>query len=520
LRFAETLRYRPFALIAPNFVQVESAQPPVGRRADGLLITSERPAAPFVAVELQVQTTLDGMVLAGLGTHDGDHVLASYDFRLGRVTIELRTGGQTRVAASQSIALHPPFGFAFALCENQVTALTDTGEGWQPVVTTRRTIAAVLDLRNAEILDRFCYAYGTRPTARHTDKAADRSTRIRGVWSRVTRPRLTQDASRYQAEEQAVPDNRPVLAAGSSTGAVADDQAAVSAAAVSRVRAGPFGLTGVRDPHLVQRPDGTPYIRDGRLYLTMTCAGMGFFQQAHWGVFTLDLDELTSLEQVSQLYFVRDGLVLGDHAGQIIVDDDRYIVAVSSWGDFAPGEIHIRHTVTDRNVLSGVHLIPTEPLPLPTEMGSWDPALTWLDDRWYLGFVESPSQSARFDFHPALAVGARGADYTGPFQLIGADDSLHQCEGPVLAKLDGDWRLLASDSDLREYPVYDLNMRRLGSLDAPYLSNIPHPQVVTIDGADGLRHLIVTFDGTPYAVAVLGYGGHGDLVILEAAGPG
>jgi hypothetical protein len=29
-------------------------------------------------------------------------------------------------------------------------------------------------------------------------------------------------------------------------------------------------------------------------------------------------------------------------------------------------------------------------------------------------------------------------------------------------------------------------------------------------------HLMVTFDGTPYGMQVLGYGGHGDVVVMRA----
>jgi len=446
------------------------------------MVTSERPVAPFAAVELGVETAGDAAVVVGLGSLDGDHALAAYDFAKQRATIELRTGGRTRVVAVRRVALQAPFGFAFALCENQVTALADTGAGWQPLVTARDKIAALIDFRCADVLDRFAYAYGTRPQPARVGTSAV-SRMMRGIVGRMKR--------------------LPASPVG-------------AAPLLGSVRAGPFGMAGVRDPHVVQAPDGTPYVRDRKLYLTMTCAGLGFFQQAHWGVFTLDLDDLTRLEQVAQLYFSRDGLVLGDHAGQLIVDGDRLIVAVSSWGDFVPGEIHVRHTVTRRDVLSGVHVLPTEPLPLPTQVGAWDPALTRVDGRWYVGYVESPSQGARFDFHPALAVGGPGDDYAGSLQLVGADASLHQCEGPILTELEGGWRLVASDGDHREYPIYDLTMTQVGTLEAPYLSNIPHPQLVTVAGPEGPRQLIVTFDGSQYAESVLGYGGHGDLVIMEA----
>ena len=54
-------------------------------------------------------------------------------------------------------------------------------------------------------------------------------------------------------------------------------------------------------------------------------------------------------------------------------------------------------------------VLATERLSLPTNVSSWDPALTRIDGRWHVAFVESPSQ-APFMFHPALAVGPAGAD--------------------------------------------------------------------------------------------------------------
>ena len=108
-----------------------------------------------------------------------------------------------------------------------------------------------------------------------------------------------------------------------------------------------------------------------------------------------------------------------------------------------------------------------------------------MDGRWFLGFVASRSQRP-FDFHPALASTAVG-------------------EG---------WWLLASDGDARDYPVFDLSMRPVGRLDAPYPTNIPHPQLLRRD--DG-SWLMVTFDGTQRAARTMGYGGHGDVVVMAEA---
>ncbi|MEO6087538.1 MAG: hypothetical protein ABIQ18_30950 [Umezawaea sp.] len=285
---------------------------------------------------------------------------------------------------------------------------------------------------------------------------------------------------------------------------------------LGRVRAGYFGQAGVRDPHVVQHADGRPFIRDGKLYLTMTNAGLGFFQQAHWAVWTLDLADPTRFEQVAVLFFARDGVVLGDHAGQIVYDDrtGRFILLMSSWGDFAFQGVHVRHATTRANVLSGVHVIPTERLPLPTAVSSWDPALTRVDGRWRLAFVESEAQQPAFIFHPALAMGPRGADYAEALTLVGADRTVDQTEGTIIQRVGHQWYLFASDGDARTYPVHDLSMRKLGTLDAPYGTNIPHPVLLPV----GRDWWLITFNGTQYAEPVLGYGGHGDLIIMRARG--
>jgi hypothetical protein len=77
--------------------------------------------------------------------------------------------------------------------------------------------------------------------------------------------------------------------------------------------------------------------------------------------------------------------------------------------------------------------------------------------------------------------------------------------------------LLASDGADRQYRVYDLSMKLLGFLKAPYGSNIPHPQVVPIFKRGQTSYLLITFEGTQYHEKLLGYGTHGDIIIMRAA---
>ncbi|MCR6031416.1 hypothetical protein GGQ22_08140 [Nocardioides sp. zg-579] len=448
-----TDQHRPFALVAPGFAALEGyavrpsdAGPGRGRDVG---LHDSGPPAPFAAVQARVTPGGEGATAAlGLATPAGEHVLVRWSSRTGRVTIEVRTGGRTRVLRRRTVspAGSPTgtFGLAFALCENQVTALLDTGAGWEPVLTERTKVADLVDLRREDVLAEHRYAWAGQDVALEVD-------------------------------------------------------------------AGVFGMTGLRDPHLVQHADGTPYERDGRVYLTWTCAGLGFFQQAHWTVWSLDPADPRDMRLEGQLFSRRDGLVLGDHAGQVVRDGDRWLVASSSWGDFEPGSIHVRHTETTADVLHGVHVLDHERTPLPTEQGTWDPGFTRVDGAWHVGYVESPSQDP-FDFHPVLAR-TRAARWHEDLEPVLVADDLHQTEGPIIATVEDTTWFLASDGDARHYPVFDLGGRRVGRLDAPYPSNIPHPQLLA-DPAGGWW--MISFEGTQFAEPVMGYGGHGDVVLLHS----
>jgi hypothetical protein len=463
LSFEVAVRHRPFELVAPGFVGTTDAA--VGA-CDGPVRSGYSPPVPFVGVEVEVRDTGGATVLAGLSAGDGDSLLGFYDPVRCRAGLELRRDGETTLLAERPVDPRTSLRLAFVLCENRATllALTDRGEGpfrgWRPVVSERRKVADLLDLRAPETLGRFAASWGAR-------------------------------------------------------GGTAD---------LGTAKAGLFGMAGLRDLHVVQHADGRPYLRDGRLFLTATCAGLGFFQQAHWGVFCVDPANLanprdpadpTNLTQTAQLFTRRDGLLLGDHAGQLVRDRDTWLLATSSWGDFSPERgVHVRHLATRDDLLSGVHLLETERTDLPTTMSTWDPGMTRIDGRWHVSYVESPSQDP-FEFHPALAA-TDDATWSKNLTAIGAATDLTTCEGPVLAQVDGRWWLLASDGDQREYPVFDLAMNRVGELDAPYGSNIPHPQVLTLSSGE---QVLVTFDGTQYAKPVLGYGTHGDVVVMRHGPP-
>ena len=280
---------------------------------------------------------------------------------------------------------------------------------------------------------------------------------------------------------------------------------------VTRLRVGPFGGLGLRDLHLATYADGAPYLLNGRVVLTASHAGPGGFDTGHTGVWLFDPRD-HAFEHVADLHFRRPDRpgVYGDHATHLVRDCDQWLVATSTWGDFDRTRVRLTVTKTSADLLQGEHVLSMRELRVPTDgVGAWDPHLVRIDGEWHLAYV---SATEFFRFHPVLARGPLDR-----LALVGEDRSRVATEGTTMTRIDGQWRVLASDgrdnpAGLRErYPVYDLALREVGALDAPYPSNIPWPTLLPMDD----HWLMLTFDGTPAAGRLTGYGTHGDVLVMS-----
>lgn len=292
---------------------------------------------------------------------------------------------------------------------------------------------------------------------------------------------------------------------------------------VAQVRSGGFGQLGLRDLRVVTHADGTPY-RDGEeVLLTATSAGPGFFDTAHTSVWGFDPDS-AALRHRADLFFRRPDRpgVFGDHATHLLRDGDRWLAATSTWGDFdraAPGAtVAVTLAETTADVTRGRHVLDTRPLPLPTtglrSVGVWDPHLVRDGSEWLVAYV-----SARrfFRFHPVLA----GGPDLDRLTLRAAAERRRATEGPTLARLGGAWHLLASDGrdgrsgERARYPVFDLDLAEVGTLDAPYHSNLPWPTLLAHRDQQGEAWWMIGFDATAYGGRLVGYGSHGDVVLAH-----
>jgi len=509
--FTTRERFRPFDLLAKNFVRLDDnfssntrgnytvlrPGPPSeddgtvrisnGKlRFDGendyytVLKSGTGQRAPYATVIIDVASLPGGTVYAGLYKDNGNYVHAYYNRNRNEVGLEVRVDGTLynlgRMNPDPS-DFGASFRFAFVANENEITALV--GDRFMDIGNFRPLIK-----RNATTDDN-----DTPDPADDTPTGLD--LRRRGVLATFKNGFGARNGS-----------GRPIV--------------------LDRVRAGYFGEAGVRDPHCVQYADGTPYIKNNKLYFTLTNAGLGFFEKAHWGVWTMDLSDYTNIEQVGNIFWYNEeepNIILGHHAGQIIRDEagSRWIVVVSSWGDFgpqggdgalvpgvitypdkgsfgvpvfdpepnnpsnplvpvAPGYeppvdiLYDERPLTD-NLLTGVHILtgkkhPVNNTPFPTE-GKWDPGLTRIDGRWYLSYVIALDLFS--NFQPALARSPVGGGHRQAVQFVGADWGKRATEGPIIQKLGGKWRLFASCGDdeppefQNRYPIYFLRAANPGA---------------------------------------------------------
>jgi hypothetical protein len=532
-RFSTTSSYHPFDVISDNFVEHSDsftsqgsytvlAPAPIGQSGSAttgggalsvtstspfftLYQTNKAPSAPYAAVVVDVRSFIGSAneqdtVYAGLVKDASNYVVAWYNNATKRVGIDAVVGGAVNRLVERNADIAAPTRFAFVLNSKEVTALYDTGTPAAPTGSTWKPVAnfpnppevsgdpaitpglsQYVDLRDPAVLAQYKYGFGAR---------------------------------------------------GDGGSIVLDG-----------VEAGYWGRAGIRDPHVVTWADGTPYIKDNKLYLTLTNAGLDFFATAHWGVYTLDLANYASpsaLKEVGKIFFERGGKVLGDHAGHIVYDDvaGNFIIGVSTWGDFTYQGVQVNYTRAPEGVLHGVQVLKgATKLPLPTPLrnpniepsypSTWDPHFTRIGQRWYVAYVESPSQGgANWDHHPALAKGsARGG--LNSLTLVGRDEPLNQTEGMVMQRVGGTWYVLCVSGDgerapgalPKHYRIYNLNMVFLGYLNADFTSNIPHPMITPLSVGENTKWIMLTFDGTDFygwtGPEPLDYGTHGKFYVMD-----
>lgn len=254
---------------------------------------------------------------------------------------------------------------------------------------------------------------------------------------------------------------------------------------IDRIEAGYFGQAGVRDPSIVTWPDGRPFIKDGRLYLTLTNNGLaGGIPSAHMGVFRMPLDDYEGLEEVGKIFHTRGDQVLGDHAGQVVYDPAtrRFRVLAVTFGDYdIYNNAVTEYAATRTDVLHGVSVLD----PLPVVRGI-DPYPVRIDGRWWLALSDA-GRTLLYRF---------GDDaFRKPVLAASNDNGGVYYEGTKMCRIGRHWYVLSSSGS--DYRVYDLRAALVTTLTAPHPSDyIPHPMVLPVPlSGERTRFLQLSNDG-------------------------
>ena len=252
--------------------------------------------------------------------------------------------------------------------------------------------------------------------------------------------------------------------------------------------------TGQADPQIIQYRDGSPLIRDGRLYVCFTTRGFERIADSCQGVYSLDLDSY-ELRLEGALFFGKgDGLMYGFHATKVVYDPDsgKYMVMTTTHED--------THTLafaeTDADLLHGMHFLECEELEFPhsytrgrgyntedpdfffdAEAGRWRLAYCALKDKSYVTYL---CESDRWN---------------GPYTLI-AESPRDNNTGIRITTVGGRRYVLSGGPDTTFY-IYDYpTLRYEGTFRQQYANGgfRGWPTIVPLPYGNYERYLWITFD--------------------------
>ncbi len=172
--------------------------------------------------------------------------------------------------------------------------------------------------------------------------------------------------------------------------------------------------TGQADPQIIQYKDGSPLIRDGRLYVCFTTRGFERIIDSYQGVYSIDLDSY-ELRLEGALFFGKgDGIMYGFHATKVVYDADtkKYLVMTTTHEDTHT----LAYAETDADLLHGTHYLECTELDFPhnytrghgyntedpdffydSKAGKWRLAYCALKDKSYVTYLcESDSWNGSY----------------------------------------------------------------------------------------------------------------------------
>lgn len=252
--------------------------------------------------------------------------------------------------------------------------------------------------------------------------------------------------------------------------------------------------TGQADPQVVQHRDGTPYIKDGRLYVCFTTRGFEMIPDSYQGVYSIGLNGF-GLKLEGALFFGEgDGLLHGFHATKVVYDDasGEFLVITTSHG----GDHTLAWASSKADILHGMHYLECSELMFPHcytadhSYNTEDPDFFYDDDagEWRLAYCAVVDKS-----YVTFLAGSK--DWNGPYHEI-AKSPKNNNTGIRIVTIGGKRQVLSGGPDTTFY-IYDYpTLQYEGTFNQQYANGgfRGWPTIVPIPYGNYERYLWITFD--------------------------
>ncbi|MBQ6651851.1 MAG: GtrA family protein [Prevotella sp.] len=248
--------------------------------------------------------------------------------------------------------------------------------------------------------------------------------------------------------------------------------------------------TGQADPAIVQHKDGSPYIRDNRLFVALTTRGFEEIPDSHQGIYSIDVSTMEWRKE-GTLLFERngDGMLHPYHATKMVWDNDSQTWMLMT---VSHGEDHRLLWATSKaDLLHGYHVVDTHQLHEPyAQTGTdEDPDFLWDEQtrQWLLAYV---SVVGKKGYQTVLC---KSKQWNGGYKEMAVSE-VGNTTGPRLLRTGRGLCVLSGGDDYHVLNFPDL--KRRGGLKIIYPDGgfRGWASIAPVPEGDGTRYLWITFD--------------------------
>lgn len=233
---------------------------------------------------------------------------------------------------------------------------------------------------------------------------------------------------------------------------------------LSNVTFGDAGMIGMADWVWVRNEDGSPVVRDGKMFATGSIRGTA--GGTYCGVFSVDPTSY-AVEYVGRILVVRGGLTQGDSPIAVMYDrpNSRWVYTISSWGDIGyPGtdNIGLLCGTTKSAPLRGDVVITDPGVVVPFAGDSpYDGDLVVISGIYTLVYRRLATvNSANCYVRRASTLEGLATAEDAPVGVVG--------EGPKLLKIGGAWYIAGGQRN-------DGSLQGVWTVDGAYIGNACFP---------------------------------------------